>query len=251
MKQSHMTAASIACGVLCAAFVAGFMANVQREADAARAEALARYGGEQVEVCVATRDIGAGERVDLSAIEMRLWVADLLPEEPIRESSEIIGKTTSSSIVKGEVISQKRFESDRDALVPEGKAAVSVPAKAVRAVGGAIRPHMSVDVYSSGGSTTTVLARDVLVLDSSVGSSSSLTSSDSGWITLAVDPDRVEEIVAASNKTDLYFVLPGQRVDGATSSDSSGASSGVEAASSDGSGASNKAETASSESEKS
>lgn len=252
MKQSHMTAASIACGVLCAACVAGFMANVQGEADAARAEALARYGGEQVEVCVATRDIGAGERVDLSAIEMRLWVADLLPEEPIRESSEIIGKTATSSIVKGEVISQKRFESDRDALeVPEGKAAVSVPAKAVRAVGGAIRSHMSVDVYSSGGSTTTVLARDVLVLDSSVGSSGSLTSSDSGWITLAVDPDRVEEIVAASNKTDLYFVLPGQRVDEVATSNGSSASSKSEAASSDSSGASSEADASSSESEKS
>ena len=214
MKQNYVTAASIICGVVCAACVAAFMANVQGEADAARAEALARYGGEQVEVCVATRDIAAGERVDLSAVELRLWVADLLPDEPIRESSAIVGKTATSSIVKGEVITQKRFESDRDSLeVPEGKAAVSVPAKAVRAVGGAIRPNMSVDVYSTGGSATAVLARDVLVLDTSVGESSSLTSSDSGWITLAVDPGRVEEIVAASNKTDLYFVLPGQRVD--------------------------------------
>ena len=103
----------------------------------------------------------------------------------------------------------------------------------------------------SGGSTTTVLARDVLVLDSSVGSSNSLTSSDSGWITLAVDPDRVEEIVAASNKTDLYFVLPGQRIDEATTSNGSGASSKAEVASSDSSGASSGAEASSSESEKS
>ena len=214
MKQGRMTAVSVACGVACALCVAGFMASVQGEADAARAEALARYGGEQVEVCVATRDIAAGERVDLSAVELRLWVADLLPDEPIRESSEVVGKTATSSIVKGEVVTRKRFENDRDSLeVPEGKAAVSVPAKAVRAVGGAIRPNMSVDVYSTGGSTTTVLARDVLVLDTSVGESGSLMSSDTGWITLAVDPERVEEIVAASNKTDLYFVLPGQRVE--------------------------------------
>ena len=232
MKQSQMIAASIACGLACAACVAVFLASVQGEADAARAETLARYGGEQVEVCVAARDIAAGERVDLSAVELRLWVADLLPEEPVRDSSEIVGKTVTSSIVKGEVISQKRFESERDSLeVPEGKAAVSVPAKTVRAVGGAIRPNMSVDIYSSGGTATTVLARDVLVLDTSVGASGSLMSSDAGWITLAVDPDRVEEIVAASSKTDLYFVLPGQRagVDGEAVEVSSGSAASAPA----------------------
>lgn len=214
MKQSHMMAASIACGAVCAACVAVFLASVQGEAEAERAEALARYGGEQVQVCVATRDIAAGERLDLSALESRMWVADLLPEDPIRESSEVVGKTVTSSIVKGEVITLKRFENERDSLeVPEGKAAVSVPAKTVRAVGGAIRPNMSVDVYSTGGSGTTALARDVLVLDTSVGESGGLTSSDAGWITLAVEPEHVEEIVAAANKTDLCFVLPGQRVD--------------------------------------
>lgn len=210
MKQSHITAASVACGIACAVCVAAYLATVQGEADAARAEALARYGGEQVEVCVATRDIAAGERVDLSAIELRMWVAELLPDEAVRESGEIVGKTVTSSIVKGEVITEKRFENNRDSIeVPEGKAAVSVPAKAVRAVGGAVRPSMSVDVYSTGSSATTLLARDVLVLDTSVGESGGLMSSDAGWITLAVDPERVEEIVAASNKTDLYFVLPG------------------------------------------
>ena len=214
MKQSHLTAASIACGVLCAVCVAVFMASVQGEAEAARAEALARYGGEQVEVCVATRDIAAGERVELSAVELRLWVADLLPDDAVRDSSEILGKTATSSIVKGEVINRKRFESDRDSLeVPEGKAAVSVPAKAVRAVGGAIRPTMSIDVYASGSTATTLLAHDVLVLDTSVSESGSLSSSDTGWITLAIDPERVEEVVSAAGKTDLYFVLPGQRAE--------------------------------------
>lgn len=34
----------------------------------ARAEALERYGGDQVEVCVAKRDLAAGEVVDASAV---------------------------------------------------------------------------------------------------------------------------------------------------------------------------------------
>lgn len=215
MKQKQMTAIAIACGIICALCVAIFMTIVQSDADAARAEALARYGGEQIEVCVATRDIAAGERVDYSSVETKLWVADLLPDNAVRSGSDAIGNTATSSIFKGEVITTKRFESERDALdIPQGKQAVSVPTKAVQAVGGAIRPGMTVDVYSSGSTTTSALARGVIVLDTSVGDNGSFVSSDSGWITLAIDPNRVQEIIAASNKTDLYFVLPSSQEKG-------------------------------------
>lgn len=213
MKQRQMTGIAIGCGVACALCVAAFMASVQGQADAARAEALARYGGEQVEVCVATRDIAAGERVELSAVEVRLWVADLLPDDAVRATGDAVGKVATSSILRGEVISSKRFESGRDSIdVPAGKQAVSVPAKAVQAVGGAVRPGMSVDVYSAGDSSTVAIALGVVVLDTSVGESSSLVSSDSGWITLAVEPQAVQEVIAASNKTTLYFVIPGDQV---------------------------------------
>ena len=213
MKQRTLSIVAVLCGLACAACIVLFMLSVQGEANAARAEALARYGGEQVEVCVATRDVAAGERLDSSAMETRLWIADLLPEGAVRDSSEIMGKTLVSPILKGEVVTSKRFESARNALdIPAGKEAISVPAKAVQAVGGAIRAGMSVDVYSSGDTTTAALARDVIVLDTSVGDSSSLVSSESGWLTLAVDPDRVQEIITASNNTSLYFVLPGEQL---------------------------------------
>ncbi len=223
MKQKQMTAIAVGCGFACAVCVGLFMASVQGQADAARAEAHARYGGEQVEVCVATRDIVAGERVDLSAVETKLWVADLLPENAMRSTSDAVGKTVTSSILKGEVVSTKRFESVRDSLdIPAGKEAVSVPAKAVQAVGGAIRPGMSIDVYSSGDTATTAIARSVQVLATSVGDTGSLVSSDSGWITLAVAPEKVQEIIAASNKTSLYFVIPGDSSEDASSSVGSG-----------------------------
>ena len=69
MKQRQLMIIAVACGLVCAACIALFMVKVQGEASAARAEALARYGGEQVEVCVATRDVAAGERIDVSAME--------------------------------------------------------------------------------------------------------------------------------------------------------------------------------------
>ena len=219
MRQRRMTAIAVACGLACALCIGAFMASVQGQADSARAEALARYGGEQVEVCVATRDIAAGERVDVSSVEAKLWVADLLPEDALRTTGDVVGKVATSSILKGEVVSGKRFESDRDSLdVPAGKQAVSVPVKAVQAVGGAVRPGMSVDVYSSGDTTTTALVKGVVVLDTSVGDKGSLVSSDSGWITLAVDADRVQELIAAAARTSLYIVLPGEQAQAAPAS---------------------------------
>lgn len=214
MKQKQMMAVAIGCGVVCAACVAMFMISVQGQAEAARADALARYGGEQVEVCVATRDIAAGERVDLSAVEVKLWVADLLPEDAMRTSGDVVGKVATSSILKGEVISAKRFESSRDSLdVPAGKEAVSVPAKAVQAVGGAIQPGMVVDVYAASDTTTTVVAQSVQVLATSVGESGSLVSSGAGWVTLAVPPERVQELIAVASKANLYFVIPGDQIE--------------------------------------
>lgn len=250
MKQKQMTVIAVVCGVACAACVVVFMVGVRGQADAARAEALARYGGEQVEVCVATRDIAAGERIDLSAVETKLWVADLLPEEALRSGADAAGKVATSSILKGEVVSAKRFASARDSLdVPAGKEAVSVPAKAVQAVGGAIHPGMSVDVYSSGDSSTAAIARSVLVLATSVGEGGSLVSSDTGWITLAVAPEKVQEIIAASNKTSLYFVIPGaaEEQDGKSSS-SSGAASAASASSATSASASSKTKETSSSS---
>lgn len=236
MKQRRLTLVAIACGVLCAACVAAFLWSVQGEADAARAEVLARYGGEQVETFVATRDVAAGERLDASAVEGKLWIADLLPEGSVSDAALVVGRIATTSIFKGEVIVEKRFQEGQGALdIPQGMQAVSVPAKAVQAVGGAIRPGMSVDVYSSGSSGTTSLAQGVIVLATSMGESGSLVSNDTGWITLAVAPNRVEEIISASSKTSLYFALPGELPDAPGEEVADGASSKASAEAGEGS----------------
>ena len=227
MDRRKTTAIAISCGIACAICIALFLASVQGEAAAAHAEALSRYGGEQVEVCVATRDVPAGERVDSGAVTTKLWIADLLPEQAVRHSSEIVGKTIASPIYKGEVFTARRFERNENELsVPDGKVAISVPAKAVQAVGGALRQGMLVDVYASGDTSTTAIARNVVVLATSASDQNSLTGSSS-WVTLAIDPSKVEEMVASSNRMELYFVLPGDKP---TSSDQ--ASSSASAASS-------------------
>ena len=215
MKRRTTTAAGIACGAVCAVCVLAFTQGVRAEADAARSEALARYGGEQIEVCVATRDIAAGEAVDASCMETRLWVADLLPAEAVRSTEEVSGKTASSAILAGEALSMRRFQGVEGRVeVPEGLAAVSVPAKDVQAVGGAVRAGEKVDMYATGGTSTDLLASDVLVLATSASTDDAASDAQVSWVTVAVEPDRVQEVVSAAQRTELYFALPGGEASG-------------------------------------
>lgn len=212
MNRNKTIVISILCGLLCAGCVFAYLQSVRGEAEAARAEALARYGGEQLEVCVAKRDIAAGESVEASAIETKLWVADLLPEDAVREASEVTGHQATSTILAGEVLSHRRFDQQHSDLeVPEGLVALSVPAKDVQAVGGAVSAGSRVDMYASGNTTTEAIAHDVLVLATSASGSRVAGSSGSegmAWVTVALDPASVQEVISAAQKTELYFSLP-------------------------------------------
>ena len=207
MKKT--TLAGLTCGLCCSLCVGLYMAEVRGEVDEARAEALARYGGEKVEVCVATRDLAPGEVVDGSAVATKMWVADLLPDGAVTEPSGIVGQRLGSPVIKGEVLSVRRTEAqEADISVPQGLAAISVPARAVQAVGGSVEAGMQVDVFATGPVSTTRLVEGALVLASSASAETGSAAASNAWITLAVAPERVQEIVSAAQNLELYFALP-------------------------------------------
>lgn len=214
MKLSKTAVVGLACGLLCAACVGLYVARVDEGLARARSEDLARYGGEQVEVCVARRDLAAGEKVAESDIETKAWVASLLPDGAVTDKSEAVGKQLGSAILSGEVVSSRRFGSADAALdVPAGLSAVSVPARGVQAVGGALRPGMRVDLYAVGSTSTTQVLSGALVLESSAdGSAAGGVTSGDAWATLAVEPQKVQELVAAASNLELYFALPDESV---------------------------------------
>lgn len=218
---AHPIAVSVLCGALAVIFVLAYAAQVNDRAEKARADMLARYGGEQVEVCVAVRDIAAGEVVDAGAVSVRLWVSDLLPTGAIRTTTDVVGRKATSSIVAGEVFCEARFAEVPAVLeVPEGMVAVSVPAKEVQAVGGAIEPGMRIDIYATGSYATQLIGSDVLVLATSRQPGGAAETAQAGaagtqtiqWITVALAPESVEETVAAAQNLSLYFTLPGEHV---------------------------------------
>lgn len=224
MRASKTTVAGLACGLACALCVGLYVVGVRAEVEEARAEALERFGGDQIEVCVAQRDLAAGEIVDGGAVATKLWVADLLPDGAITDVSQIVGRRLGSSVIKGEVLCEQRTEAAESALnVPTGKAAISVPARAVQAVGGSVEAGMLVDVYATGPVSTAKLVAGALVLATSASGEGA--SGTAEWVTLAVDPERVQEIVAAAQNLELYFALPAEGeipADGAEAPDAAG-----------------------------
>ncbi len=212
VKRNKTTIAGACCALLCALCVVAYTAQVKSSVEADRAEALARYGGEQVEVCVALRDVSPGETVDSRSVESRLWVADLLPDGAVRDLATVEGKKATAAIYEGEVLSEYRFDTAGSTLdVPEGFVAVSVPAQEVNAVGGAVAQGSRVDMYATGAAATELLAENVLVLSTSTMAQDGLSASSVAWVTLAVAPELVQEVVAAAESAQLYFSLPSQR----------------------------------------
>lgn len=206
LERNKPAVIAAACGLLCAACVGMYMADVDGQAHAAQSEMLARYGGDQVEVCVAKRDIAAGQTIADGDIETKMWIATLLPADAVTAKADAVGQQVGSSILAGEVVSQARFGFASSSIeVPDGMVALSVPARAVQAVGGALAPGMSVDVYAVGANATARIASSVPVLETCADAASA---SSASWVTLALAPEKVPEMVSAAESTELYFVLP-------------------------------------------
>ena len=226
--------AAVCCGMVAALLLMFYAGDVRAQAASSRAQALADYGGEQVEVLVASRDIAAGETLDASNVSVQIWLADLLPAGVARNTADVFGKTTAVALLRNEpIVMAKLGERASQLTVPDGLCALSVPTDDVQAVGGALVPGAAVDVYAVGSVGVMLVAQDVLVLETSNGFGTAVTNTGSGsslfgastsraplkWVTLAVSANSVQELLAAARDKRLFLVLPGEDVQRVLSSD--------------------------------
>lgn len=201
---------SAICGVVSAVCLLCYVSMIERQANAERQEVINEYGGERVDALVATKDIYPGETLDATNTQSKVWAGSMLPEGAITDSRDAWGKKVSSSVLSGEVVSKKRMEgTSEDVQIPDGLVAVSVPAKDVQAVGGSLSPGDRVDVYAVG-TKTTLIGKGVLVLETSSLSSEDSARTKIEWVTLAVDPEKAQEFITASESLEVYFALPAQ-----------------------------------------
>lgn len=210
MKRRTRFAISIMSGVAAAAIAFLYASSVRTEAAEAEDEALARYGGDLVSVCVATRDIDPGETIDEGNTVVEEWLASLVPADALTELDEALGQTATSHIPENSVLSSVYFERDDDSIdVPAGEVAVSVACDAEHAVGGLLEQGDQVEVYVSKSGVSDLLA-EAQVLDTNVLADGG---GDLAWVTLAVDAASVEELLAATTTGTITLVVPSAQVD--------------------------------------
>jgi pilus assembly protein CpaB len=147
------------------------------------------------------------------------WVADLLPEGALTSLKDAIGQEVSAPLIAGEVVNSRRLGDSSTTLnVPAGFVAISIPVKVVQSVGGSIAAGQYVEVYATGSTSTSQLIKSALVLAVSAVSDAQSASS-SAWVTLAVGPDSVLELVSAAQNLQLYLTLPGEEAAQASQND--------------------------------
>jgi pilus assembly protein CpaB len=216
---------ALICGIAAAVAIVWYAADVRAEATRAREEALVSYGGEQVEVYTALRDIAVGEMLSSENVSPRTWLSDLLPAGALGNQDEVLGQTATVALMKNEpVLAEKLGTLAGPVSVPEGLCAVSIPSEDVLAVGGAIQAGSFVTVYAADATVVELIAEEVLILETSNGAralsgeasglfGSTAARSQLSWVTLAVEPDTAQELIAASRSRDLHLVLPGGGLD--------------------------------------
>lgn len=206
MKRGTRLALSAVTGIAAALVAFWAIGDVRAEAARAEQEALARYGGDRVAVCVAMRDIDPGEKIDEGNTEVVEWVSSLLPVDALTSLQDAVGKTATSRIPEGAPLSSVYFERTESATdVPAGKVAVSVASDAEHAVGGALVQGEAVDVYVSRDAQADCLVRAEVLDTSSLATGGGEVS----WVTLAVEPEAVEELLAASSLGMVWLTVPG------------------------------------------
>ena len=195
-RQRRQTIISVVCAAVAVLGVFAYTASVNSEAAMARAAAIHNYGGERVEVVVATKDIPVGSAVDESNVTTQEWLVDLLAQgEAATSVDQVTGKVAQADIKKNEPIMLDRVGGGASRI-------------AVLAVGGAIQKGSFVDVYvETAEGEVVLLGQKILVLETSTSENPN-TKQQITWVTLAVTPASVSELITASSKGTIHFVLP-------------------------------------------
>lgn len=206
MNRSKRIALSAIAGV--AAMVIAFLAITGARQEAARKEreVLERYGGELISVCVSSRDIDPGEKIDEGNTVVIEWVPSLLPDGTVTSLSDVAGRVATARIPAHAPLAEAYFERGEGAIeVPRGMVAVSIASDPEHALGGALKKGEKVDVYVQGDSLADKLT-SAEVIDSNVLSSGG---GDVQWVTLAVRPSAVRELLAATSRGMVSLTAPG------------------------------------------
>jgi len=224
-KRKRMMIA-LGCALLTALLLGLFMQSNATAADRSQRALLKRYGGQSVEVLVASKDLSSGTLLDSGVLKTQSWPATLLPEGALlaRDRATVLGKRTTAWVPRGEPLLRKRVLQTTARLdgLAAGLSAVTISTDAVHALGGELVCGMRVTLMGAGVSGVVApLASDIEVLSSSTSSRATQPdpsssgagifgtsgTSDINWVTLAVPTPQAAQVISAAQAGKLWLVL--------------------------------------------
>ncbi len=176
-----------------------------------RIDALERYGGEVVSLVVATRTLEYGDVIDAGSVAASEWLADLAPDQALTRIEDVIGRQITVPVAQGLPLTQLNFREGASGLdVPAGFVALSLPMTDKLGLSRSISAGTRVIAYAVGSNSTVMVTAHALVLASPVETTSF---SQTQSISLAVQPQDVSAVLAASARGDLRLVVPADDVE--------------------------------------
>lgn len=185
--------------------------QVRSEAERMRAEALERYGGEVVTLVVAAEGLEAGDVVSKQNTVEKDWVSDLAPSEAVLSQDSVMGAEVTVPVAAGVPLTALNFRDDEGSLeVPSGCVALSLPVTEKTALPASAGVGTLLVAYEVRDEGTRIVAARLEILRATGGEQGTVGSRAA--ITVAVSPNEVAAVLAASAEGTLRLALPADDV---------------------------------------
>lgn len=212
MTRRFRLALSGAFALLAAVLCASYGQHVRDEAERVRTEALERYGGEVASLVVAAEGLEAGDVVDRQNVVERDWLVDLAPADAVTGLDSVLGAQVTVPVARGVPLTALNFRDDAAALeVPSGRVALSVSVTERLGVPPTVAPGTELAAYEVRDGGVRLVAEGLQVLRAA---SEQAGLGSKGALVLAVAPDDVAGVLAASAEGTLRLALPAEDVSG-------------------------------------
>lgn len=210
--------------VLTAGLCVLYAQEVRGESERQRADVIERFGGESVRLVVASETIEAGETAGSQNAREKEWASELAPEGALTSLDDVAGRKVTVPAAKGAPLTELNFrDTDEMPEVPAGYMAVQVPLSDKLGLPSAVPAGSRLVAYGVSDEGTRLISGDVKVL---VAASADATSISRGSASLAVKPEAVSSVLAASAEGSLRLVVPAADVE---SGEANGAPTRVDA----------------------
>lgn len=194
---------------LCACCCLAYGSQVRADAERVRGEALERYGGETVQLLIATRTIEAGEELHPEDVAVREWLTDFAPADAITSLAEIEGRQVQIAAAAGVPLTTLNFrETDAALEVPSGCVALTFALTDRLALPGTAHVGSMIAAYEVGTSGVKLVASGLQILRLPAEGAAL----QRGSITLAAQPRDVSHLLAAGAEGSLRFASPADDV---------------------------------------